>query len=84
MNQGPSGYGSTSRANGVVSQPGRERSDWTEIGGAKSDAVQMTTIQRSGSSAGSEESILAGRSPNEDGRYGIQKTVDVEVKYSER
>jgi hypothetical protein len=78
------GYGVRSGTAGVSSQPGRERGDWEEIGGAKSDAVQMTAIQRSGSTAGSEESILAGSSPANDGKFGIQKTVDVTVQYSER
>lgn len=80
-NLGPSGYGTKSGTNGAISQSGR---DWQEIGGAKSDAVQLTAIQRSASHAGSEESILAGSSPGHDGKFGIQKTVDVTVKYSER
>lgn len=64
------------------SQLGRNRNEWEEISGPKSDTMQMTAIQRSGSTAGSEESILAG--DGHDTRFGIQKTVDVTVHFSDR
>ena len=95
------GYGSKSRmsrVNGNVSQS-RDNADWVEIGGAKSDAMHMTAIQRSGSTAGSEDSILAQRNPQtvgatnnntagglvvDQGGDGIHKTVEYSIQYEKR
>lgn len=82
-------YGNASY--GVKSRPtdGSQARDkyWVEIGGAQSDGIHMSTIQRSESHAGSEESILntksSKQSPNE-GNDRIQKTVEYSIEFTDK
>ncbi|KAI9903891.1 hypothetical protein N3K66_000420 [Trichothecium roseum] len=94
------GYGSSkSRAATANASQSRDKADWVEIGGAKSDAMHMTAIQRSGSTAGSEDSILNQRGPQtvgpansqtaggpvvDQGGDGIHKTVEYSIEYENR
>ncbi|KAI9149020.1 integral membrane protein [Paramyrothecium foliicola] len=62
---------------------------WVEIGGAQSDGIHMSRIQRTGSNAGSEESILGAKSPNKaptdgNGSDGIQKTIEYSIEYTKK
>ena len=83
-------YGSKSR-NGGNSQV-RDRKSWVELGGAKSDAIDMSAMERSNSTAGSQESILVGNSNDTrargghspEGSHGIQKTIEYTVQYSNK
>jgi hypothetical protein len=67
---------------------GRPDKYWVEIGGAQSDGIHMSTIQRSGSHAGSEDSILGNKRPkvsqSEVNNDGIHKTVEYSIEYTKK
>ncbi|PTB35551.1 uncharacterized protein TrAFT101_009408 [Trichoderma asperellum] len=77
------GYGSKSR--GSRGTGGRSQiplaDEWVEPG-AKSNGIHMATIRRNNSSAGSEDSILAGG--QNDANNGIKRTVEYSIQYSEK
>jgi hypothetical protein len=81
---GHSGYGAKSRPT-----DGSQARDkyWVEIGGAQSDGIHMSTIQRTESNAGSEESILdnkTGKRSARDDPDKIHKTVEYSIEYSNK
>jgi hypothetical protein len=83
-------YGNKSGATPGGSQARGERADWVEIGGAKSDGIHLATVQRAGSTAGSEDSILQSSSGDGHAASGagnstrIQKTVEYSIQYTDK
>ena len=83
-------YGQKSRATNPGSSQIRDNSHWVEIGssGAKDNGIQMSSMQRQNSTAGSQDSILQGdngrSSDGGSGGAGIQKTVEYTVQYSNK
>ncbi|KAG9250101.1 uncharacterized protein F5Z01DRAFT_427501 [Emericellopsis atlantica] len=99
------GYGTgTHKSRGLGTQVGGSQArggggdddaHWVEIGGGKNEGMVMTTMQRNNSVAGSQDSILGGKTAtntihhgagdrNSDGHEGIQKTVEYTVQYSNK
>ncbi|KAK2616193.1 hypothetical protein QQS21_000825 [Conoideocrella luteorostrata] len=82
-NKYASGQASKSRAT-AGSHHARSRNDWVAIEDSKSDGIHMASIQRSGSTAGSDETILGEARQSDGNGAGIQKTVEYTVEYSNK
>ncbi len=83
-NKYASGPNSKSRA--TAGSHARNRNDWVAISDSKSDAggIHLTSIQRSGSNAGSEETILGAGHQADGSGARIKKTVEYSIEYSNK
>lgn len=81
---GASKYGTRSRATAASY---RDRKSWAEFAHKQADKdIHLSSVNRTGSNAGSEESILHGAVPAQQNQQengaGIQKTVEYSIQYS--